>query len=222
MVLTFGLPLRALYGLKDFITDKHLDWMAKVTLATGNIVFYGYILEMFYGWYSGNVYEMALVNNRLFGPYKWFYFALIFCNGVAPQTLWSPRLRRNVPWLWIMSIIIGIGMWLERFVIIPVSLTRDFLTSSWGYYTPSFWDWALFLGTMGFFTFLLFLFIKFLPMINLFEIRDLVHRIHHMDHPKDGHGHGGHGTLEGHQRDAAEQHGASAITPDVSGGLTGA
>jgi molybdopterin-containing oxidoreductase family membrane subunit len=188
MVLTFGLPLRALYGLKDFITDKHLDWMAKITLATGLIVFYGYILEMFYGWYSGNVYELALVNHRLFGPYKWFYFALIFCNGFWPQALWFPKLRRNVPFLFVTSLVIGVGMWLERFVIIPMSLTRDFLPSSWGYYAPTVWDWALFLGTMGFFTFLLFLFIKFLPFINIFEMRDLLHKNHHtFGHDGDDH-----------------------------------
>jgi Ni/Fe-hydrogenase subunit HybB-like protein len=182
MVLTFGLPLRALYpGLKDFITPKHLDWMSKITLATGLIVFYGYILEMFYGWYSGNVFELALVNNRLFGPYAPFYYALIFCNGFAPQVLWSPKVRRNVPALWILSLIIGVGMWLERFVIIPMSLHRDFLPSSWGYYKPTIWDMAMFLGTMGFFCFLLFLFIKFLPMINIFEMRDLLFRINHHD-----------------------------------------
>lgn len=188
MVLTFGLPLRALYGLKDFITEKHLDWMAKITLATGLIVFYGYILEMFYGWYSGNVYELALVNHRLFGPYKWFYYALIVCNGLWPQSLWSPKLRKNVPFLFITSIVIGIGMWLERFVIIPMSLTRDFLTSSWGYYSPTVWDWMLFLGTMGFFTFLMFMFIKVLPFINIFEMRDLLHKNHHtFGHSHDTH-----------------------------------
>ena len=188
MVLNFGLPLRALYGLKDFITEKHLEWMAKITLATGLIVFYGYILEMFYGWYSGNIYEMALVNNRLFGPYKFYYYALIFCNGFAPQLFWRKSNRTNVVTLWVVSAIIGLGMWLERFVIIPISLTRDFLPSSWGYYSPSIWDWMLFTGTMGLFTFLLFLFVKFLPMINIFEMRDLLHRIHHMDHAADGHG----------------------------------
>ncbi|MDX1932108.1 MAG: NrfD/PsrC family molybdoenzyme membrane anchor subunit [Capsulimonadales bacterium] len=208
MVLTFGLPIRVLYPrLKDYITDKHLDWMAKITLATGLIVFYGYILEMFYGMYSGNTYEIALVMNRLFGPYKWFYYALIFCNGIAPQALWIPSLRRHVPFLWIMSLIVGVGMWLERFVIIPMSLTRDFLPSNWGAYDPTFWDWALFLGTMGLFTFLFFLFIKFLPMINLFEMRELLHSIHSHDHAtavREGRdpGHGGHGGNGGTTRDA--------------------
>ena len=179
MVLTFGLPLRAWLGLKDFITEKHLDWMAKITLATGLIVFYGYILEMFYGWYSGNVYELALVYHRLFGPYKYFYYTLVFCNGIAPQFLWIPQIRRHVISLGIISLIIGVGMWLERFVIIPMSLTRDFIPSSWGYYSPTVWDWGLFLGTIGFFTFLLMMFLKFLPLINMFEMRDLHHKNNH-------------------------------------------
>jgi Ni/Fe-hydrogenase subunit HybB-like protein len=222
MVLTFGLPLRALYpGLKDFITDKHLDWMAKITLATGLIVFYGYILEMFYGWYSANLYERALVMNRLFGPYKWFYYALIFCNGIAPQILWWKNIRRNEAALWTLSLIIGLGMWLERFVIIPMSLTRDFLPSSWGYYSPTFWDWALFIGTMGLFTFLFFLFIKFLPMINIFEMRELLHQIHEYEHGHGGNGHGGHGA-HGNGHSPAPTGGAGgnghggAVTPQAT------
>jgi Polysulphide reductase, NrfD len=182
MVMTFGIPLRKLYGLQEYITEKHLDWMAKITLATGLIVFYGYILEMFYGWYSGNVYELALFNNRLFGPYKWFYYTLLFCNGLAPQVLWYHKARKDTRLLWILSAIIGLGMWLERFVIIPMSLTRDFVPSSWGYYEPTVWDWALFLGTMGFFTFLLFMFVKVLPFINIFEIRELWHKQQHDEH----------------------------------------
>ena len=216
MVLTFGIPLRALYNLKDFITQKHLDWMAKITLATGLIVFYGYILEMFYGMYSANVYETALVNNRLFGPYKFFYYALIFCNGIAPQILWSKKMRNNIPILWGMSLIIGVGMWLERFIIIPVSLTRDFLPSSWGFYKASLWDWTTFIGTMGLFTFLLFLFIKFLPMINIFEMRDLLHRVHHQDAKNgegDGHGHGVSGSGPAAAGVAATATGSDASMP---------
>lgn len=191
MVLTFGIPLRKLYGLQDFITDKHLDWMAKFTLFTGIIVFYGYILEMFYGWYSGNVFELALVNNRLFGPYKWYYYALILCNGIIPQLYWVPKFRRNTFVLMFVSMSVNIGMWLERFVIIPISLSRDFVPSSWGMYKPTVWDWGLFIGTMGLFTFLLFLFIKFVPMINIFETRDLFHKY-------TGRGHGGSHNGTGH------------------------
>ncbi|HVK06741.1 MAG TPA: NrfD/PsrC family molybdoenzyme membrane anchor subunit [Armatimonadaceae bacterium] len=185
MVMTFGIPLRKLYGLKDFITDTHLDWMAKITLATGLIVFYGYILELFYGWYSGNVYELAVVNNRLFGPYAWAYYALLFCNGFMPQIFWSRKARYNTFWLLTVSMAVNVGMWLERFVIIPVSLHRDYLPSSWGMYSPTVFDWSMFIGTMGLFTFLMFLFIKFLPMINIFEMKELLYRYTHR--PRNGH-----------------------------------
>lgn len=192
MVMTFGIPLRKLYKLQNFITDVHLDWMAKITLVTGLIVFYGYMLEMFYGWYSGNTFELALVNNRLFGPYRFYYYALILCNGIIPQLFWSKKMRYNTFALMFVSMAVNVGMWLERFVIIPISLHRDFLPSSWGMYNPTVWDWSLFLGTMGLFTFLLFLFIKFVPMINIFEIKDLYYkytgRPHHTGgaHGEDG------------------------------------
>jgi molybdopterin-containing oxidoreductase family membrane subunit len=187
MVLTLGLPIRAMYNLKDLITARHLDWMAKVMLTTGLIVFYGYLMELFFGWYSANIYEVALVKNRLFGPYRWVYYALLFCNGFVPQILWLKRFRYNIPALFIVSMFINVGMWLERFVIIPISLSRDFLPSSWGYYTPSLFDWTMFIGTMGLFTLLMALFMKFLPAINIFEMKDLLHRMTHSH--KNGHGH---------------------------------
>lgn len=176
MVLTLALPIRAWYGVKDFITMKHLDWMAKIMLATGLIVFYGYVVEAFYGWYSGNQYELYMLKNRMTGPYAPLYWSLILCNGVIPQLLWIPRFRKNVPVLFVMSLIVGVGMWLERFVIIPVSLHRDFLPSSWGMYVPTVWDWGMFIGTIGFFVFMMFMFVRFLPMINIFEMKDLLAR----------------------------------------------
>ncbi len=193
MVLTLALPIRALYGLKHLITEKHLDWMAKIMLTTGLIVFYGYMTELFYGWYSANKYEQFLVYNRLYGPYNYLYYALLFCNGVAPQILWWNKARRHVITLFIVSMFINVGMWLERFVIIPMSLTRDFLPSSWGYYTPTEWDWSMFLGTIGLFLFLMFMFIKFVPMINIFEMKDLLHKLAG-DHHGNGHDGNGHGT----------------------------
>ena len=183
MVLTVGIPIRAWYGLKDMITMTHIDWMAKVMLTTGLIVFYGYILEVFFGWYSGDKYEWALILNRFFGPYKFTYYGLLLCNGVIPQLLWSPKIRRNLVALFIISQFVSIGMWLERFVIIPVSLHRDYVPSSWGYYTPSFWDWSLFIGTMGFFIFLMFGFMRVLPIINMFEMKELLFGMKH----KTGH-----------------------------------
>jgi molybdopterin-containing oxidoreductase family membrane subunit len=174
MVMTLAIPLRKLYHLEDFITMRHLDNMAKVMLATGMIVVYGYAMEAFFAWYSGNQYERFMLINRMFGPYGWTYWALLSCNLLTPQFLWIKAVRSNVIVLFVISIIVNVGMWLERFVIVVTSLHRDFLPSSWDMYTPTKWDWALYLGTLGFFIFLLLLFIRFLPMISIFEMRTLV------------------------------------------------
>jgi Ni/Fe-hydrogenase subunit HybB-like protein len=177
MVLTLAIPLRAVYGLKDFITESHLDKMAKVMLATALMVVYGYCMEAFFGWYSANAYESYTINNRMTGPYGPSYWALILCNAIVPQFLWSKRIRRNAVLLFIVAIVANIGMWLERFVIVITSLHRDYLPSSWGMYYPTRWDWALYIGTLGFFMALLFLFIRFLPMISIFEMRELVEQV---------------------------------------------
>jgi Ni/Fe-hydrogenase subunit HybB-like protein len=174
MVLTLSIPLRKAYGLEDFITMKHLENMAKVMLATGLIVAYGYTIEAFMAWYSGNQYESFMMANRMFGPYAPFYWALILCNVIAPNFLWVKNLRTNVPFLFIISLVVSVGMWLERFVIIPTSLHRDFLPSSWGSYAGTFYDWTAFLGTIGLFLTLFFLFIRFMPMISIFEMRTIV------------------------------------------------
>ncbi len=174
MVLTLAIPLRAIYGLQDFITDRHLDNMAKVMLATGLMVAYGYAMEAFFGWYSANEFEWFMIRNRALGPYAWAYWTLIACNVIAPQFLWSKRIRTSPAMLFILAIVVNIGMWLERFVIIVTSLHRDYLPSSWGMYYPTVWDFSLFFGTIGFFLALLFLFIRFLPMISIFEMRELV------------------------------------------------
>jgi Ni/Fe-hydrogenase subunit HybB-like protein len=174
MVLLLTIPLRKLYGLESFITMRHMHNMAKVMLATGLIVFYGYIIEAFFGWYSGNHYERFMIWNRMHGPYAGYYWTLIFCNGLTPQFLWFKKIRSNLLLLWVISVVVSIGMWLERFVIVVTSLHRDFLPSSWGMYQPSQWDWAMFIGTIGFFFALLFLFIRFLPMISIFEMRTIL------------------------------------------------
>lgn len=179
MVLTLSIPLRKIYGLEGFITVKHLDNMAKIVLATGMIVAYGYMMECFSAWYSGNPYEQFMMKNRMLGPYAPFYWALIFCNGLAPQVFWLKRCRTNTIVLFIVSIIVGIGMWLERFIIVVTSLHRDFLPSSWEMYHGTFWDWTLYIGTMGLFATLLFLFIRFLPMISIFEMQVLVKETKH-------------------------------------------
>jgi molybdopterin-containing oxidoreductase family membrane subunit len=174
MVLTLAIPIRAAYGLKDFITDRHLENMAKVMLATGLIVAYGYSMEAFMSWYSGNPYERFMYWNRMTGPYWPAFWALIATNIATPQLLWLKKVRRNVPLLFAISIVVNIGMWLERFVIVVTSLHRDFLPSSWGMYYPTMWDWFTYAGTLGLFVTLLFLFLRFLPAISIFEMRTLL------------------------------------------------
>jgi Ni/Fe-hydrogenase subunit HybB-like protein len=174
MVLLIAIPLRWAYGLEDFITLRHLQNMAKVMMATGLIVFYGYIMEAFFGWYSGNEYEWYMTVNRVLGPYGPLYWALIFCNGLAPQIFWFAWARSSIACLFIVSIIVSIGMWLERFVIVVTSLHRDFLPSSWGMYYPTKWDWSTYIGTIGLFVTLIYLFIRVLPMISIFEMRTIL------------------------------------------------
>ncbi len=177
MVLTLAIPVRKWYSLEHIITLKHIEWMAKIMLATGLFVFYGYICEAFFAFYSGNPFEKAMMINRMSGPYWWSYAALIFCNGLAPQILWSKKIRQNLPVLMVVCFIVSIGMWLERFVIVATTLHRDFLPSSWGMYFGTIWDWGLYLGTMGLFTFLMWLFLRFLPIINIFEVKELFYKM---------------------------------------------
>ena len=153
---------------------RHLQNMAKVMLVTGLIVAYGYLTEAFIAWYSADKYEGFMMLNRVFGPYKLAYAALILCNVVIPQALWFKAVRTSVPALFVISLIVNVGMWLERFVIIVLSLHRDFLPSSWGNFAPTFWDWSTYLGTIGLFLTLLFLFLRFLPMISIFEMRTML------------------------------------------------
>ncbi len=174
MVMTIAIPLRKFYNLEDFVTMRHLDYMARVMLATGMFVAYGYMTEAFFAFYSGNIYERYMILNRFTGPYAPAYWALIACNVVSIQFLWFERVRGNVAALFVIAIIVSVGMWLERFIIVVTSLHRDFLPSSWGMYAGTFWDWSLFIGTIGFFAALLFLFIRFLPMISIFEMRTLL------------------------------------------------
>jgi len=173
-VLMLAIPIRKVYGLEDFITQRHLENSAKVMLATGLIVAYGYIVEMFMGWYSGSRYDAFLIWNRLHGPYHFFYYCLWACNIFFPQVLWIRKLRNSPVALFFISLVILVGMWLERFIIVVVSLHRDYLTSSFGMYYPTRWDWMTFIGTIGMFLCAMFLFVRILPMISIFEIRTLL------------------------------------------------
>ena len=183
MVLTLIIPLRRWYKMQDIITMRHIDSCAKLMLGTGLIVAYGYTQEAFFSWYSGDKYESFMYWNRITGPYGFTWALLILCNIAIPQALWSRRVRMNVPLVWLIAIVVNCGMWLERFVIVVVSLTRDFLPSSWGTYIPTGWDWATFIGTLGFFLMCMFLFVRLLPAISIFEEREVVHQ-------------GGHGYVE--------------------------
>ena len=174
MVLTLSIPVRKLFHLEDFITMRHLDNMGKVMLATGLIVGYGYMMEAFTAFYSGNPYERFMILNRMTGPYAVMYWLLICCNIVTPQFLWFRKVRAKVGALFAIAMVVNLGMWLERFVIVVTSLHRDFLPSSWGLYYPTRWDIFTFVGTIGLFLFLVFLFIRYLPLISIFEMRTLV------------------------------------------------
>jgi len=183
MVLILAVPLRKALKLEHLITMRHLDNSAKLMLATGMIVVYGYFIEIFIAWYSGVEAERYMIWNRMFGDHALFFWALILCNFVAIQPLWFRRVRQS-PWvLFFISIIVSIGMWLERFVIFIVSLTKDFLLSSWGDYVSTFWDWSLFIGSLGLFGTLFFLFIRLLPTIATAETKETA--FHDREHGSD-------------------------------------
>jgi Ni/Fe-hydrogenase subunit HybB-like protein len=174
MVLILAIPIRHFYGLEDFVTIRHLENSGMIMLATGLIVAYGYIMEPFMAWLGGNKYDLYQFWDRAHGPYWWVFLSLITMNVVIPQLLWIPKMRRNPGWLFLISLDVLIGMWIERFVIVVISLHRDFLTSSWGMYYPTKWDWFTLLGTIGFFFMCMLLFLRVLPMISIFELRELL------------------------------------------------
>ncbi|HTL66057.1 MAG TPA: NrfD/PsrC family molybdoenzyme membrane anchor subunit [Lacunisphaera sp.] len=174
MVLTIVIPLRALYGFKGYVTDRHLELMAKVLMVTGWIVAYGYFSEFFTAWISGEEFDRFMVINRATGPYWATFWTLITCNVIVPQALWWRRLRRSASGLFVVSLLVNVGMWVERYVIVVTSLHRDFLPSSWGMFNGTKWDWALFIGTLGFFSALLFLFVRVLPALSMTELKRFV------------------------------------------------
>ena len=174
MVLTIAIPLRKFYHLEDFVTMRHINNMAKLMLASGLVVAYGYVMEIFMAWYSGGVFEEYAMWNRAFGTYAPWFWALLAFNIVLPQLLWFRRVRASVRLLFVISIIINTGMWIERFVIVVQSLSRDFMPSAWGLYSPTVWDIATLVGSIGLFFALMFLFIRFLPMISISEMRELL------------------------------------------------
>ena len=205
MVLTLMIPLRAIFKWEHLITVRHLENMAKVILLTGSLVGYAYTLEFFIAWYGANEYEGFAFTNRAFGPYWWAYWTMVSCNVITPQIFWFKKMRTNVVVLFIASIFVNIGMWFERFVITVTSLHRDFMPSSWDYYSPTFWDVSTFVGSFGLFFTLFLLFIRFLPAIAIAEVKTVMPQADPHYHPE---GHGAHGEGHGaHHGEAAHEGG---------------
>jgi molybdopterin-containing oxidoreductase family membrane subunit len=174
MVLTLLIPARQFFGLRDFITPRHLDNMAKILLATGLMVGYAYVLEFFVSWYSGSPYEGFAFLNRARGDYAWAYWTMVTCNVLVPQLFWFKRFRTNLWALFIISILVNVGMWFERFVIIATSLSADYLPSSWGYYSPTWVEILTLAGSFGLFFTCFLLFVRFLPLMAMAEVKPLL------------------------------------------------
>ncbi len=185
MVLNLAIIARRIFNLKDIITIEHLDNMNKIMLLTGMMVGYAYSMEFFIAWYSGNPYEQFAFVNRAFGPYWWAYWTMVSCNVLVPQLFWFRRFRRSIPVMFVAAVLINVGMWFERFVII-VTLSRDFLPSSWGYYRPTWVDIGTFVGTFGLFFTCFLLFLRFLPMIAMAEIKNVMPQANPHHHPAGG------------------------------------
>jgi molybdopterin-containing oxidoreductase family membrane subunit len=187
MVMTLAVPARQLWGLKDFITMRHLENMNKIILVTGCMVGYAYSTEFFVAWYSGAMYESFAFVNRAFGQHAWAYWIMVSCNVVTPQIFWFRRARQSIPIMFIASLLVNVGMWFERFVIV-ISLEQDFLPSSWAYFTPTWVDMWMLIGSFGLFMTLFLLFIRFLPVIAIAEIKAVMpeanphHGEHHHEH----------------------------------------
>jgi molybdopterin-containing oxidoreductase family membrane subunit len=174
MVMTLAIIARKVFGLEHFITKKHLENMNKIMLVTGSMVGYSYLIEFFTAWYSGNGYEAFTFINRAFGPYAWAYWIMITCNVLVPQLFWSKKIRTSIPLMFVISLLINVGMWFERFVIVVTSLARDYLPSSWDYYSPTIYDVGIFVGSVGLFFTLFLLFLRFLPMISMSEVKSVL------------------------------------------------
>ncbi len=178
MVLTLSIPARKIFGLEELITLRHIDNMTKVIMATGMMVGYAYAMEFFMAWYSGNEYEGFTFINRAFGPYAWAYWIMVSCNVLSPQIFWFKKIRRNLVVVFIMSLFVNVGMWFERFVITVTSLNRDFLPSSWHYFTPTWVDILTLIGSFGLFFTLFMLFCRFLPQVAISEVKNVLPQAH--------------------------------------------
>jgi molybdopterin-containing oxidoreductase family membrane subunit len=178
MVVTLAIPARQLFGLKDFITPRHLDNMAKIILVTGSMVGYTYLIEWFIAWYSGSAWERFQFLNRQFGPLWFCGWTMFLCNALVPQLFWMKFCRRNVWVMFLLCILVNVGMWMERFVIIVIGLHRDFLPSSWGSYYPSYVEVLTLIGSFGLFLMLFLLFCRYLPMVAMAEVKSTLPAAH--------------------------------------------
>lgn len=174
MVQTLMLMTRKILKLEDYITLAHIESMNKVILATGTIVGVAYLTELFIAWYSGYIYEQYAFANRVLGPYWWSYVGMMSCNVLSPQLFWWRKVRRSIYWTFVMSIFVNIGMWFERFVIIATTLARDYLPSSWSYYTPTWVEVGLFIGTLGLFFTCYLIFARVAPTVAATEIKSIL------------------------------------------------
>ena len=171
MVQNCLIVVRQMFDLKHLITLDTLEKMNKVMILTGSMVGYAYGMEFFMAWYSGSQFETFVFVNRALGPYAWAYWTMVSCNVVFPQLFWFKRFRRSIPLMFVIAVLVNVGMWFERFVIVVTSLSRDYLPSSWGHYIPSMYDMGIFIGSLGLFFTLILLFVRVLPVISLAEIK---------------------------------------------------
>jgi Ni/Fe-hydrogenase subunit HybB-like protein len=200
MVMTLLIPARQWFGLKDIVTMRHLDNMAKIILATGSMVGLAYATEFFIAWYSGNPYEQFTFLNRAMGPYAWAYWIMVSCNVLVPQLFWSKKVRSSIAPMMVIALLVNVGMWFERYVIIVTSLSRDYLPAVWGYFKPTAVDLLTLAGSFGLFFTLFLLFVRYLPMVAMAEVKSVM--------PRSGLDYAGHRGQGDYHGDIPKEHGA--------------
>jgi molybdopterin-containing oxidoreductase family membrane subunit len=184
MVLTMMIPVRRIFGLEEYITDYHFENMSRFLILTSTIVGYAYAAEFFTAWYSGSEAEQSSFWYRAFGPYWISTWVMIVCNAVLPQLLWFRRLRTNIPFVFVLSVLINVGMWFERYVIIITGLSREYNPATWGIYTPSWYELGIVAGSFAFFSMFFLIFLKLFPVIAIAEVKELA--IHERAHARGG------------------------------------
>jgi Ni/Fe-hydrogenase subunit HybB-like protein len=210
--MTLLLVARTVFQMQDIVSMKHLELMNKIMLCTGSLVGYAYAMEFFVAAYSGNDYELFTFVNRATGPYWWAYWSMVTCNVIIPQLFWFKRVRTSIPAMFVITILINVGMWFERFVIIVTTLHRDYVPSSWGMFSPTFVDIGIYVGSIGMFMTFFLLFIRWVPMIAIAEVKAILPQADPHHHPEEGHGNG---------HDHVEDHGEPAPAAPVAAAPAG-